>query len=138
MDAILTKKDGKVSMDKSFDYLCSLLKNGVYVVNIKKKIEPRTVSQNALLWMWLQCLEDYSGQPKQDWHDYYCAKFLRRVVNIRGMDVSVIGGTKTLNTVQMTRFLNQVQADAAAEEGVQLPLPADQYYREFIEEYRDR
>lgn len=47
----LTKKDGKVSMEKSFDFLCSLLRDGVYVVSIKRKTEPRTLSQNALMWL---------------------------------------------------------------------------------------
>lgn len=46
-ETILTKRDGVVSMDKTFDYLCSLLRNGVYTVKIVRKTEPRTISQNA-------------------------------------------------------------------------------------------
>ena len=51
---------------------------------------------------------------------------------------SVVGGTSTLNTVQMTDFMNKVQADAATEWGITLPLPADRYYQEFIQHYRYR
>ena len=61
-DAILTKKDGVVTMDKSFDYLCSTLKNGIYTVSIKRKVEPRTLSQNALMWLWFSCI--YNRQIK--------------------------------------------------------------------------
>lgn len=136
MDYILTKRDGKVTMEKSFDFLCSLLRDGVYVLSIKRKTEPRTVSQNALMWMWFKCMEDNTGTEKQDWHDYYCAKFLMREANFGRKRFSVVGGTSTLNTVQMTDFMNKVQADAATEWGITLPLPADRYYQEFIQHYR--
>jgi hypothetical protein len=138
MDYILTKRDGKVTMEKSFDFLCSLLRDGVYVLSIKRKTEPRTVSQNALMWMWFKCMEDNTGTEKQDWHDYYCAKFLMREANFGRKRFSVVGGTSTLNTVQMTDFMNKVQADAATEWGITLPLPADRYYQEFIQHYRYR
>lgn len=138
MDCTLIKKDGKVSMEKSFDFLCSLLRNGVYTLSIKRKTEPRTVSQNALMWMWFKCMEDNTGTEKQDWHDYYCAKFLMREANFGRKRFSVVGGTSTLNTVKMTDFMNKVQADAATEWGITLPLPADRYYQEFIQHYRYR
>jgi hypothetical protein len=138
MDYILTKRDGKVTMEKSFDFLCSLLRDGVYVLSIKRKTEPRTVSQNALMWMWFKCMEDNTGTEKQDWHDYYCAKFLMREASFGRKRFSVVGGTSTLNTVQMTDFMNKVQADAATEWGITLPLPADRYYQEFIQHYRYR
>ena len=138
MDYILTKRDGKVSMEKSFDFLCSLLRDGVYVLSIKRRTEPRTVSQNALMWMWFKCMEDNTGTEKQDWHDYYCAKFLMREVNFGRKRFSVVGGTSTLNTVQMTDFMNKVQADAATEWSITMPLPADRFYQEFIQHYRYR
>ena len=138
MDYILTKRDGKVTMEKSFDFLCSLLRDGVYVLSIKRKTEPRTVSQNALMWMWFKCMEESTGAEKQDWHDYYCAKFLMREASFGRKRFSVVGGTSTLNTVQMTDFMNKVQADAATEWGITLPLPADRYYQEFIQHYRYR
>ncbi len=138
MDYTLTKKDGKVSMEKSFDFLCSLLRDGVYVLSIKRKTEPRTVSQNALMWMWFKCLEESTGTEKQDWHDYYCCKFLRRESSFNGKRFTVVGGTSTLNTVQMTDFMNKVQADAATEWQITLPLPADRFYQEFIHHYRYR
>ena len=105
---------------------------------IERKTEPRTVSQNALMWMWFKCMEDNTGTEKQDWHDYYCAKFLLREANFGGKRYTVVGGTSGLNTVQMTNFMNKVQADAATEWGITLPLPADRYYQEFIQHYRYR
>ena len=65
MEATLTKKDGKIQMDKSFEFMCSTLRNGEYTVTIKKKTQPRTLNQNALMWKWFQCigacLREYTG-----------------------------------------------------------------------------
>ena len=137
-DAILTKRDGVVSMDKSFEYLCSLLRNGIYTVKIVRKTEPRTISQNSLMWMWYKCMEEATGTPKEDFHDYYKAKYLSRDVAVGNRWYRVTGSTTDLNTLQMTNFLNKVQADAATEFGITLPLPADRHYQSFIDEYRRR
>lgn len=137
-EAILTKRDGEWSMDKSLDYLCSTLRNGTYSVKITRKTEPRTVNQNALMWMWYTCIEEATGTPKADIHDYYKAKFLQRMVGVGNRWVTVVGSTTDLNTLQMTDFLNKVQADAATKFGITLPLPADRHYQEFIDDYKKR
>lgn len=138
MEANLTKRDGKVSMDRPFDLLCSLLRNGDYTVKIVRKTKQRTISQNNLMWMWFQCLADTSGSSKEEWHDYMCTMFLSKEVMIGGKIVSVVGGTKHLNTLQMSSFMEQVQAYAAREEGVTLPLPADDNYADFVDYYKIR
>ena len=125
-------------MDKSFDFMCSLLRNGEYTVKIVRKTKPRTISQNSLMWMWYKCMEDSTGQRKEDFHDYYKAKFLSRQVVIGGCWRTLVGSTTDLNTLQMTDYLNKVKADAAAEFGIALPLPEDRQYEEFISEYKNR
>lgn len=138
MDANLTKRDGVVTMDKSFDLMCSLLRNGEYTVKIIRKTQPRTISQNSLMWMWYNCMEEATGQPKEDFHDYYKAKFLARQVAINNRWVTVVGSTTDLNTLQMTNYLEKVKADAAIEFGITLPLPEDRDYQSFIDYYRIR
>ena len=137
-EAILQKVNGEVYMDKSFDYMTSQLRNGRYRVKIERYTEPRTLSQNALMWMWFTCIERETGTDKQDVHDYYCNRFLRRLTFMRGREMTIAGSTSKLNTLQMTDFLNKVQADAATELGITLPLPQDRYYNEFINEYKHR
>ena len=132
----LVKKDGKVSMEQSLEYLCSKLTNGTYDLTISRKKEPRTVAQNSLMWMWMECISQETGQPKQDIYDYYCTKFLARPVKIGNRELMVKGSSSSLTTAQMTKFLNLIQADAASELGIQLPLPADRFYGEFIKEFR--
>jgi hypothetical protein len=136
MEANLSKENGVVSMDKSFELMCSLLRNGKYTVKITRKTEPRSISQNALMWMWFTCMEESTGQPKEDFHDYYKCKFLTRQIAVRGRWVQVVGNTSSLNTLQFTQFLEKVKADAAVEWGITLPLPEDRTYRDFVSEYR--
>lgn len=135
-EAILTKIDGEVNIDKPFMFMCSQLRNGRYRVKIERYTEPRTLPQNALMWLWFTCIERETGTDKQDVHDYYCMKFLRRTTTISGKDVMIAGSTSKLNTMSMTDFMNKVKADAATEMGICLPLPEDRYYKEFINEYR--
>lgn len=137
-EAILTKKDGVIQLTKSFDFMCSQLRNGKYRLKIERFVEPRSLSQNALLWLWLTCMENETGTNRNDFYAHYCKLFLSRPVCINGVEEVVTDGTSSLNTLQMTDFLNKVQADAASEFGIVLPLPADRYYMEFINEYKDR
>lgn len=136
--AILVKENGEVKLEKSFDFMCSQLRNGRYKVTIERYTEPRTISQNALMWLWFTCIEQETGTDKLDVHDYYCNLFLRRTAVINGKETVIAGSTSRLNTLQMTDFLNKVKADAATELGISLPLPDDLYYQEFIDEYKYR
>lgn len=137
MTTQLIKKDGKVSMEQSLEYLCSKLTNGIYDLTIKRRTEPRTISQNSLMWMWFECISQETGTPKQDVHDYYCSLFLAKPISIGDRQVLVKGSTSSLTTAQMTKFLDLIQADAQSELGIQLPLPADRFYGDFIRDYRN-
>ena len=137
-EAILTKKDGEVELSKPLEFMYSQLRNGRYWLRIERYVEQRTISQNALMWLWFTCIERETGSDKQDVHDHYCRLFLRRTALINGVEETVYGGTSKLNTLQMTDFMNKVKADAATEMGIILPLPEDRYYSEFIAEYKFR
>ena len=83
-EAILIKEKGVVTLNKSFDFMCSQLRNGRYRLIIERYTEPRTLSQNALMWLWFTCIEQETGTDKQDVHDYYCNLYLRRTTIIKG------------------------------------------------------
>lgn len=121
-EAILIKEKGVVTLNKSFDFMCSQLRNGRYRLIIERYTEPRTLSQNALMWLWFTCIEQETGTDKQDVHDYYCNLYLRRTTIIKGKETVIAGSTSKLNTLQMTDFLNKVKADAATELGITLPF----------------
>lgn len=133
----VVKKDGRVeSMDCSLGYLFSTLRNGTYIVTVKRATEKRTISQNDLLWLWMTCIEDETGTSKDDVYKYYCHKFLQRRITIGGKEVIINDTSSNLDTKEFTTFLDKIQEDAATELGIQLPQPQDKYFAMFYEEYR--
>ena len=97
--------------------LLSLLPNGKFVLTVKKQKTQRSISQNALMWMWFACIADTTGNTKEDVHDAYCYMFLSRPVTM-GRRMGVIPtGTSKLTTEEMKDFLDhpeKVQEMAAA------------------------
>ena len=136
MKTRFVKEQGVIKwLGQPIELLFNLVVNGEYTLEIKKKVKKRTVDQNALMWLWFTCMEDETGTLKQDFHDYYCKKFLRRIAVINGNEEIVVRTTSKLNTAEMTVFLNKVQADAASEFGIRLPSPDDQYFNSFTNRY---
>lgn len=125
------KTGGVVNIDLS--PVLSTLRNGSYVLTVKRKAEKRSVDQNALMWAWFTCIETETGTPRQDVHDYYCRKFLRKTIMWNGRTEVVAEGTSRQTKDRMTVFLNQVQADAASEFGITLPTPEDEAWEAFFE-----
>lgn len=129
------KRDGRVSLDTDLDYLFSTLKNGSYSLTLKRVSEKRTINQNDLMWMWFKCIENSTGTEKNDIYMYYCKKFLCKVIRVGEKVEKVYETSSMLNTTQMTEFLNKIQADAASELGIMLPIPDDRYFEAFYQQY---
>lgn len=133
---IVTKENGRLAGVADIEGLFTLLPNGTYDVVVKRHREHRTLSQNDLMWMWLKCIEDATGTPKQDIYLHYCKKFLLRRVMV-GNNVEMVYDTSSLlNTKQMSDFMTAIQADASAEMGITLPSPEDQYFEQFFQTYK--
>lgn len=134
-----TKEKGVVDVAAIHGWIDKVVKylmNGGYTITITKVVKKRTLSQNRLMWMWFKCMEDDSGQSAQDWHDYYCKKLLGREFVTPDGEINILSGhTSTMNTAQMTDFLNKVQADAATEWGITLPLPGEEGYDDMQLQY---
>lgn len=133
---ILTKNGEQVTFDREPAAIFQSLANGRYIVTIQREKQKRSLDQNALMWLWYTCIEAETGTSAQDIHDYYCAKFLRRTIDWNGTQRTVVEGTSKLTKDRFTTFLDQVQADAAAEFGIRLPLPEDLYFEEFYQTYK--
>ena len=129
------KKDGRVSLDTDLDYLFSTLRNGSYNLTLKRVNEKRTVNQNDLMWMWFRCIENDTGTDKNDIYMYYCKKFLCKVIRVGEKVEKVYETSSMLNTAQMSEFMKKIQADAASELGITLPIPEDKYFEAFYQQY---
>ena len=133
---IIKKQDGRVSAGADLDFLFATLPNGTYDVIVKRHREQRTISQNDLMWMWLKCIEDATGTPKQDIYLHYCKKFLLRKVSIGDKMETVYDTSSRLDTKQMSDFMTAIQADASTEFGIMLPNPQDRYFEQFFQTYK--
>lgn len=129
------KKDCRVSLDTDLDYLFSTLRNGSYNLILKRVNEKRTINQNDLMWMWFRCIENDTGTDKNDIYMYYCKKFLCKVIRLGEKVEKVYETSSMLNTAQMADFMNKIQADAASEFGITLPIPEDRYFEAFYQQY---
>ena len=103
-EAILIKEKGVVTLNKSFDFMCSQLRNGRYRLIIERYTEPRTLSQNAWCGFGLPASSRKQEQRKNVVHKHYCRKFLSETAYFQGIEEEIVRGTSELNTVQMTDF----------------------------------
>ena len=115
------------AIHKQLDCMLQLSANGDYELSVSKRKSKRSLDQNALMWKWFSVIEDETGTSSQDIHDYYCKKFLKRIVSVGNRDEVVVSGTRNLNTAEMAEFLTKVQADVASELGIALPTSEDLY-----------
>lgn len=111
--------------------------NGSYIISFEKERQRRSPNQNQLMWLWFTCIaeqwSDATGHAftKDDVHDAYCLRFLPQATPMG----NIAGSTHSLDSQQMSDFLNKVQADAAVEYGIQLPSPSDEYFSLWAEQY---
>ena len=112
--------------------------NGEYRLLLDKVKRRRTVDQNRLMWLWLSCISEETGNTPQELHDIYCSKFLARTADFRGETIWVVSGTSGLTTSEFSAFLDRIQAHAASELGITLPNPDDATFGAFETYYSRR
>ena len=98
----------------------------VQIEPVKKK---RSLSQNALMWAWLNKVADIihneTGQDADDVHEFFKAKFLPgKTVEINGEAMTYRTTTK-LTVSEMTEYMNKIYAFTTSELGLLLPLPEE-------------
>jgi len=109
----------------------------VFYWEIKKHIRRRTISQNALYWLWLTCIQDETGNDRYDLHEYFKHTFiLPQGIEAFGNYIQV-HSTKKLSTSQFKEYLDMIQAKMSVE-GIVLPNPDDLIWDSFHEHYKDR
>ena len=97
----------------------------------------RSIKQNALYQMWLNCLMADSGWHRDDIHDELGKRFLPKTTRAyRDEEKEIPISTSELNTKEFTDYLNRVQQFAAIEFGCVLPLPEDQIWEDFANQYQ--
>ncbi len=125
---VISETEG-ICLSRSLVEMIESLPVGKYKVIIESQGEICSIPQRRLMWMWFTLLASYSGESKVKWYKYYCHKFLEE-----GVD-----SAKNLTSLQLTYFMQEVQADVATEFGIRLPIPEDgDIYNSFVREYKNR
>ena len=144
----LLKDKGHITEGRTLDQICAFLPNGEYVATIETKAQwekkkPRSLNQNALMWLWFEAIAGLFNQQYGDdyWnservHDFFCDMFKKIEVTPDGKPYSVPVRTSKFTKKQMTEFMNKIQSYIATEHGASVPLPDDEKYADFNEFYR--
>lgn len=120
------------------DHIGKLDLSKEYEASIVKKTDKRTLSQNRLYFLWLNCISAETGNEVDDLHEYLKRKFIGRNYRIiygEGIETSL--STTELNTEQFKAYLDRVQEWANVEQGIILPNPEDLHFAQFAEKYQN-
>lgn len=110
-----------------------------YDVEIKLLRAKRTIPQNRLLHLWCKCIEEDTGQDAESVKRFCKEQFLGyKEVAMFGQKSFELTSTTSLNTLQFTLFMKKIQAWAASELGIVLPIREDLIFQQFLEYYEDR
>lgn len=116
-------------------YIDSLPDGKSFDVSIVRHKEKRSISQNRLYHLWLNCISRETGNDIDDLHRFFAGKFLGFHSNdVFGKIVHTPVSTSSLSTEQFTEFLDRIQSFASGE-GIILPLPSDLYFPDFLNIY---
>lgn len=109
----------------------------IQAINLDKPwrvtVEPyrkrRSLSQNSLMWLWLNEVADHvsqhTGMDADDIHEFFKQKFLSaKIIEVAGETVECRTTTK-LTTLEMSDYMNRIYAFVTAELGVLLLLPQE-------------
>ena len=107
------------------------LKDAHWVVEVKQYRKRRTIPQNSLYWVFLNCIAKETGNDSNTLHDYFREKFLGwKEYEAFGETKRRLISTTDLDTKQFNYYLESIHADMATE-GIRLLFPEDKYFEEF-------
>ena len=109
-----------------------------FTVEITEKRVRRTISQNSLYWLWLNCISHETGNDKDDLHDYFKKKYLEPENSILFGETFLRWSTKILTTNMFKYYLDKIQQFASSELAITLPDPEDHNWEEFYKYYCDK
>lgn len=115
--------------DRIRDLVAGLDLSKPWSVSVEPYRKKRSLSQNSLMWKWLNEVADQvqreTGQDADDVHEFFKQKFLKpQVVEINGETIMKYS-TKNLTVPEMTEYMNRIYAFVTSVLGVLLPIPEE-------------
>jgi hypothetical protein len=101
----------------------------LWQITIEPYRKKRSLSQNALMWKWIeevvQHVYQHTGQDKDDIHEFFKARFLSpRWVKIADWRIRYYT-TRKMTTAEMSTYMDAIYAFCTSELGLFLPLPEE-------------
>ena len=95
-----------------------------FIITIKQST--RSLEQNALFWLWMTEISNFTGYTKEELHDIVCAMFLgTRSIEVNGIKYDVPRGTSSLKVDEFSALLDRIREWAEVEIGCDLPIPEE-------------
>jgi hypothetical protein len=124
------------SREEAINIVSNLDLSKVHDVKVTCKRGKRSIDQNRLMWMWLTCIEQETGQDKDEVHDFFKNKYLGNVKCLMfGETFDKRITTTRLDTAQFKQYLDKIQIFASTELGIRLPDPSDLEFERFKDYY---
>ncbi len=123
-----------INFDKEEDKkkLFSIMKvlKGEHAVAIKKKRVQRSGSQNRYYWsVVIGYISEETGYTKEEAHQLMGRMFLKYVKSVSdGTEEVFVRSTTSLNTLEMTEYIESIRTFALSELGTYIPDPNEIIY----------
>jgi len=135
-DMALIKVYNYKTRQEAIDLVSNLDLEKKYTVKVTCKRDKRSIDQNALYWLWLTCIEQESGNDKNDLHDHFRTEYIGgEWREVFGSKCFKLKSTTDLDTALFTQYLDKIQIFASTELGVKLPDPKDLEFERFKDYY---
>jgi len=123
-------KSGKLRLDNKAQWDKVLAKMPDCKVNLelKRRKNHRTLSQNALYWLWLEEISNYTGYYAEELHSSFKSMFLTD----HSKKLPLVRSTTALNKAQFSLYLSKVE-QKANELGITLMQPEDYINQGWVE-----
>ena len=144
----LLKQEGRITDQRTLDQCCAFLPNGEYVAVIEPKAQwekrqPRSLNQNALFHYWCHYIANAlnSKYSTTYWDSdkvkaEFSVMFATEEVKPNGETWRKPVSTSKMTKRQMHEYMERIQAEILTEEGITVPLPEDERFKDFQNIYQ--
>ena len=92
-------------------YLSGLNENTLLSVSVEKRKNTRSISQSRYYWLYLEVIENETGNTASDLHEFFKRKFLRPVTKkILGEEIKLPASTTNLTKSDFGDYLDKIAA----------------------------
>lgn len=123
----------EVDRKRIMDHIAMLSLGKPWQVTVGPLTKTRTLSQNSLMWKWLNEVADHvsehTGYEANEVHEFLKRKFLQpKIIVINGEEIRH-WTTTNLTTSEMSAYMEKIYRWATSELGIFLPTPEELHER---------